>query len=90
MIAAPAADELEHAGLAAFHPARHDPGRLAPQARRLAVAGLAGNRERRASLKKAQPRVTGHGAPRPVNGRHANGLDRSWLLVVLCLRRALP
>jgi hypothetical protein len=71
MIAALAADELEHAGVAAFHPALHDAGRLAPEVRRPAVPGLAGKRERRASLRKAQPRVTGHGAPRAVNGRHA-------------------
>jgi hypothetical protein len=63
MIAALAADEFERA---AFHPAVHDVGRLAPEARCPAVAGLASNRERHASLGvKAQPR--GHGpwhAPR--------------------------
>src|SRR6266704_2240371 len=45
MIAAPAADQLERAGAAAFHPAVHDAGRLAPQVRGPAVAGLASKRE---------------------------------------------
>jgi hypothetical protein len=74
MIAALAADQLERAGVAAFHPAVHDAGRLAPQVRGPAVAGLASKREPHASLGvKAQPRVTGHGAVRAVHGRHANG-----------------
>jgi hypothetical protein len=72
MIAAPAADKLERAGVAASHPAIHDAGRLAPQVRGPAVAGLASTRERRASLGvQAQPRVTGHGALRAAHRRHA-------------------
>ena len=60
MIAALAADELERAGVAAFRPAVHDAGRLAPQVRGSAVAGLASKREGRASVGvKAQPQVTG-------------------------------
>jgi hypothetical protein len=41
MIAALAADQLEHVGVAAFHLAIHDAGRLAPQVGGPAVAGLA-------------------------------------------------
>ena len=44
MIAALAADELERAGVAAFHPAVHYAGRLAPELGGLAVAGLSGKR----------------------------------------------
>ena len=44
VIAALAADELKRVGIAAFHPALHDAGRLAPQARRAAVAGLTSKR----------------------------------------------
>jgi hypothetical protein len=44
VIAALAADELKRVGVAAFHLALHDAGRLAPQARRAAVAGLASKR----------------------------------------------
>jgi hypothetical protein len=44
VIAALAADELKRAGIAAFHPALHDAGRLAPQARCAAVAGLTSRR----------------------------------------------
>jgi hypothetical protein len=58
MIAATRADELERAGVTAFHPAIHDAGRLAPQARRAAMAGLAGKRECHDALgTDAQPRV---------------------------------
>ena len=74
MIAALAADELERAGAAAFHPAVHDAGRLAPQIRGPAVAGLASKREGRPSVGvKAQPRVTGHGAVRAMQGGHSDG-----------------
>ena len=74
MIAALAADEFERVGVAAFHPAVHDASPLAPEARRPAMAGLASKRERHAGLGvKAQPRVTGHDALRPVQGGHANG-----------------
>ena len=60
VIAALAADELKRAGVAAFSPAHHDAGRLAPQARRAAVAGLASSGERREILVvTARPRVTG-------------------------------
>jgi hypothetical protein len=84
MIAALAADEFERAGVAAFHPAVHDAGRLAPEARCPAVAGLASNRERHASLGvKAQPRVTGHGTLRAAHRRHANGRATGyWSCVV--------
>jgi hypothetical protein len=44
MIATVRADELEHVGVAAFEPAAHDADRLAPQGRRVAVAGLTGQR----------------------------------------------
>ena len=74
MIAAQAADELERAGVAAFHLAVRDAGRLAPQVRGPAVAGLASKRERSASLGvTAQPRVTGHAGLRAVPAEHANG-----------------
>jgi hypothetical protein len=74
MIAALAADELERAGVAAFHPAVHDAGRLAPQVRGPAVAELAGTRERSASVGgKAQPRVTGHGGLLAMRGGQVNG-----------------
>jgi hypothetical protein len=84
MIAALAADQLERACVAAFHPAVHDPGRLAPEVRGPAVAGLASKWERRASLDgKAQPRVTGHGAVRAVQGGHLNGQATGpWSCVV--------
>ena len=60
MITALTADELERGGVAAFHPARHDPGRLAPQARRATVARLAGKRDSaHAMVINAQPRVSG-------------------------------
>jgi len=67
MIAALTADKLERVSVAIFHPAVHDAGRLAPEARCPAVAGLASRRERHGSLgAKAQPRVTGHGVVRAV------------------------
>jgi hypothetical protein len=59
VITALTADELERVGVAAFHPARHDPGRLAPQARRATVARLAGTRNSaHATVVNAQPRVS--------------------------------
>jgi hypothetical protein len=45
MVTAAWADELEPVGVAAFHPAVHYGHRLAPQAGRLAMAGLAGHRK---------------------------------------------
>ena len=42
--AAPGADELIHVVVAALDPAMHDAGRLVPQDRRGAVAGLPGER----------------------------------------------
>ena len=85
MIAALAADELERAGVAAFHPAVHDAGRLAPEVRCPAVAGLASQRERQAGLGvKAQPRVTGHGrSARCGDGTRTAGqlVTGYWLLV---------
>jgi hypothetical protein len=60
VITALTADELEHVGVAALHTARHDAGRLAPQARRATVACLAGSRESpQAMVVNAQPRVSG-------------------------------
>jgi hypothetical protein len=44
VIAAIGANELEHAGIAAFGAAVHDADRLAPQVRRAAMAGLTGER----------------------------------------------
>ncbi len=84
MIAALAADELERAGVAAFHPAVHDAGRLAPEVSGPAVAGLASKREGHASVGvKAQPRVTGHGAVRALRGEHANGQSTGpWSCIV--------
>ena len=59
MIAAGGADELKHAGVAAFETAVHDADRLAPHERRPAVAGLTGKRERVVAVGAgAQPRVT--------------------------------
>src|SRR6476646_10701458 len=63
VITALTADELEHVGVAAFHPAFHDADRLAPQARGTAVARLAGSRDSaRTVAVHAQPRVRG-GSP---------------------------
>jgi hypothetical protein len=45
MVTAAWADELEPIGVAAFHPAVHYGHRLAPQACRLAMAGLVGYRK---------------------------------------------
>jgi hypothetical protein len=60
VIAALAADELKRVGVAAFSPALHDAGRLAPQVRRAAVARLASSRECREILVvTTRPRVTG-------------------------------
>ena len=44
VIAALAADELKRPGVAGFYPALHDAGRLAPQGRGAAVAGLTSKR----------------------------------------------
>jgi hypothetical protein len=45
MVAAAGADELEQAGVAALETAVHDPGRLAANERRPAMAGLTGQRK---------------------------------------------
>jgi hypothetical protein len=59
MIPAAGADQLKQAGVAAFETAVHDPGRLAPDERRPAMARLTGQRECHAVFKlAAQPRVT--------------------------------
>jgi hypothetical protein len=59
VIAALAADELKRVG-AAFSPALHDAGRLAPQARRAAVVRLASSGDCREILVvTTRPRVTG-------------------------------
>ena len=59
VITALPADELERVGVAAFHPARHDASRLAPQARRAAVARLAGQRNSaHVTVVNSQPRVS--------------------------------
>ena len=59
MIAAGGADELKHAGVAAFETAVHDADRLAPHERHPAVAGLTGKRESVVAVGAgAQPRVT--------------------------------
>jgi hypothetical protein len=58
MVTATRADELERTDVAAFHPARYDAGRPAPQARRPAMAGLASKRKCHDALgTDAQPRV---------------------------------
>jgi hypothetical protein len=56
VIAALVADEFKRPGVAGFHPARHDVGWLAPQARRVAVAGLASKRKCRKTLVAAARR----------------------------------
>lgn len=56
VIAALVADEFKRPGVAAFHPARHDAGWLAPQARCVAVAGLASKRKCRKTLVAAARR----------------------------------
>jgi hypothetical protein len=50
VIAALEADELKRVGVAAFHPALHDAGRPAPQARRPAMAELTSRRKCRKTL----------------------------------------
>jgi hypothetical protein len=59
MIAAGRADELKSVGVAAFHPALHDTDWLAPNVRRLAMAGLASKRKPQhdALGRDAQPAV---------------------------------
>jgi hypothetical protein len=69
VVAAAGADELERAGVAAFHPAIYDADRLAPQARRPAMAELTRTRERPDAPGGAQPRVTGIAVP----GRSQDG-----------------
>jgi hypothetical protein len=60
VIAAVTADELNRGGKATFRSALHDARRLAPQAHRTAVAGLASRREVVETLiVAARPRVTG-------------------------------
>jgi hypothetical protein len=69
VIAALAADELKRVGVAAFSPALHDAGRLAPQARRAAVARLASRDCREILVVTTRPRVTGMvRSPRYGNG----------------------
>src|SRR6266704_4802683 len=64
VITALTADELEHVGVAAFHPAFHDVDRLAPQARGTAVARLAGRRDSaRTVAVDGQQRVRGTRSP---------------------------
>jgi len=58
MIAAVRADDLIHAGVAAFETAIHDADRLAPNERRPAMARLTGKRDCHAVKLAAQPRVT--------------------------------
>ena len=59
VITALTADELERIGVTAFHPAIHNAGRLAPQARPTTVARLASKREpAHAMAVDAQPRVS--------------------------------
>jgi hypothetical protein len=60
VVTALGADELKHAGVAAFYLALLDVGRLAPQAGRIAVAQLASKRVCHDTLVvDARPRVTG-------------------------------
>ena len=59
IIAAVGTDELIHAVVAAPDAAIHDAGRLVPQERRAAVAGLTGERDRVGDVGPClQPRVT--------------------------------
>jgi hypothetical protein len=59
MVAAAGADELKHAGVAAFGAAVKDADRLVPDERRPAVADLTGKRECHVAIGLyAQPRVT--------------------------------
>ena len=74
VIAALAADEFKRAGVAAFHPALHDAGWLAPQARCVAVAGLASKRECREILVvTARPRDHGDRAGSAIREWHSDG-----------------
>src|SRR5437764_693997 len=58
-VAAARADELKRVGVAPFHPAVCDADRLAPEACRLAMAGLASNGQRPRALSAiVQPPVT--------------------------------
>jgi hypothetical protein len=62
MVTAVAADEFKRVGVAAFHTALHQAGRLAPQDRHPAVAGLTGRRHcRRILAVNAAPRAAGRG-----------------------------
>jgi len=65
------ADELECGGAAPFHLTVHDPGRLAPQARRPAVTGLTSKRECRRTLVVPAPPPVKEIA-RPVRYRYGN------------------
>lgn len=74
VIAALAANEFKPAGPAAFHAALHNAGRLTPQARRAAVAGLTSKRKCRETL-VVTARATGHRdhAGRSVGEHHSDG-----------------
>jgi hypothetical protein len=76
MIAAAGADELIHV-VVAVDTAVHDTGRLVPQDRRGAVAGLAGARDRTGNVGPgARPRVTAiMGARGADGGRTGTGHD---------------
>jgi hypothetical protein len=59
VVAAAGADELKHAGVAAFHPAIGDTDRAAAHEGRPAMPGLAGQGERQEDLSTGtQPRIT--------------------------------
>jgi hypothetical protein len=59
VIAAAGADELKHAGVAAFHPAIGDTDRAAAHEGRPAMPGLTGQGERQEDLSTGtQPRIT--------------------------------
>jgi hypothetical protein len=79
MVTAAWADELEPVGVAAFHPAVHYGHRLAPQAGRLAMAGLAGHRKSRHPRRHRAARNHGHGAGYPESRRLPNGQNaHNW------------
>lgn len=80
-IAAAGADELIHAVVAALDPAVHDAGRLVPQERRGAVAGLPGERGPGDAVDPSEhPRVTAImaawcGGGRRIGSRSVTGHD---------------
>jgi hypothetical protein len=77
MIAAAGADELEHVSISAVEAAVHDADRLAPQERRLAVAGLTCKRGCHvARCVDAQPRVTLIAPARCSDGARMNNPSR--------------